>query len=631
MRAGPLDIVLVDDAPDVRLVVSIELAHSKRFRVVGEGATGREAVDLARELQPALILLDVSMPDMDGVAALPLILEAAPATRVVMFSGFSSPALQRAALALGAVDFVEKDLPISELADRLLQAVGDATHETTLPAAAASERGDEAQAELAEHLERFRDVFERASLGMATMTLAGTIVRANAALTGLLEREDLVGTLYVQLVGPDGRQEIVEALARLASGAAASAAVEHALVAEPKWVRSTLGSVIDTRGQPLYLFLQVEDLTTRRAAVEALRQSEERFRLMVESVVDYAIFMLDPTGRVSSWNAGAHRIKGYTADEIIGQHFRVFYTEDARASRHPEHELELAAATGRYEEEGWRVRKDGTQFFARVTITALFDATGELIGFGKVTRDITERRLSTEALAEANELLEAAARDRAEFVAVTAHELRSPVAAITGAASLLADRFEEMDGADRTETLKAIASSSGRIRRLLDDLLTTSRLDAGAMDYRFDIVAVRPLVAEAIASLPNGPDVVIDVSEELAVHADGGRVVQILVNLIGNAFAYGAPPVEVTSAETRAGVEIRVRNHGVGVPADVVPNLFTKFFRGSGHATRGTGLGLYIARQMARAHGGDVWYEADDGPTFVVRLPSARPFRLAGD
>ena len=163
-----------------------------------------------------------------------------------------------------------------------------------------------------------------------------------------------------------------------------------------------------------------------------LRHSEERFRLLIESVVDYAIFMLDPGGHITTWNAGAQRMKGYRADEIVGQHFRVFYPEEDQERRHPEHELELAVRDGRYEEEGWRIRKDGTTFWANVVITALFDHNRRLVGFGKVTRDVTERRLTEDAreagateLAAAVDQLRSANEQTSDFLAIVAHELHN--------------------------------------------------------------------------------------------------------------------------------------------------------------------------------------------------------------
>jgi PAS domain S-box-containing protein len=135
--------------------------------------------------------------------------------------------------------------------------------------------------------------------------------------------------------------------------------------------------------------------------VYASRNGDERFRLFVESVKDYAIFMLDPDGHIVSWNEGAQRIKGYTEEEVLGQHFSIFYTPEAKARRHPDHELSIARETGRYEEEGWRVRKDGSRFWANVVITALYDGNGTIRGFGKVTRDMTERRETEARLREA--------------------------------------------------------------------------------------------------------------------------------------------------------------------------------------------------------------------------------------
>ena len=172
-------------------------------------------------------------------------------------------------------------------------------------------------------------------------------------------------------------------------------------------------------------------------AETSLRDSEVRFRLLVEGVKDYAIFLLDPDGRISSWNAGAERIKGYTADEIIGEHFSRFYPPDAIARRWPWRELELAIQGGRFEDEGWRVRKDGSQFWANVTITALYDEEGALYGFAKVTRDLTERRRV--------ESLEEAARRMNEFLAMVSHELRTPLNSILGWASML--RRSGLDGA----------------------------------------------------------------------------------------------------------------------------------------------------------------------------------------
>ncbi|HLJ09407.1 MAG TPA: PAS domain S-box protein, partial [Acidimicrobiia bacterium] len=363
------DVVLVDDADDVRAVVGAQLRLSRRFTVVGEGATGADAIALAAAHRPAVMVLDASMPDMDGLEALPAVLEASPATRVVMFSGFSGPALETAARALGAADFVEKATPLRELPERLLRVLG------ADPSSAAGASGAvdaESQQELARHLERFRTVFDQAAIGMATMTLAGTVARVNPALLRLTGESEatLVGRHYYDLTGSGPDDAVRDALMQVAGGRAEAAEVEHPLpvrgTGTAVWLRSTVTVVRDPDGRAQYFLAQAEDVTAQRRAIDELRASEERFRLLVESVMDYAIFMLDPGGFVSTWNIGAERMKGYRADEIVGRHFRVFYPPEAQARRHPEHELEIAVREGRYEEEGWRIRKDGSAFWANV-------------------------------------------------------------------------------------------------------------------------------------------------------------------------------------------------------------------------------------------------------------------------
>jgi PAS domain S-box-containing protein len=418
-------IVIVDDAAEVRQLLKARFRVSRRLEVVGEGADGAEAVALAREHQPALMLLDVSMPGMDGLQALPLVLEAAPATRVVLYSGFEEHGLVEKAIELGAATFIEKSAPVGSLIDRLLAALatgaddasafdeaatpGSGLPESGLPESEASpdswgspESPDShlqsvEESVLDEHLERFREVFEQAAIGMATMTLTGRLVRVNAALAALLRRpaEDLVGLFY-GLVTDDQGDSVTAALDKLRSRPLGIIQLEHGLAAasDDRRLRATLAPVRDSRGRALYIFLQVQDITAERAAVDQLRNSEERFRLLIEAVKDYAIFMLDPTGLVVSWNTGAQRSKGYLAEEIIGQHFRVFYPPEVRARRHPEHELEMALRDGHYEEEGWRIRKDGSRFWANVLITAVFNAAGEHVGFAKVTRDNSDESWS---------------------------------------------------------------------------------------------------------------------------------------------------------------------------------------------------------------------------------------------
>ncbi|MGZ4436528.1 MAG: PAS domain S-box protein [Nocardioidaceae bacterium] len=636
-------IVIVDDASEVRLLMKTRLRASGLFTVVGEGGDGREAVDLAREHTPALMLLDVSMPGVDGLEALPQVLSVSPATRVVLFSGFEEQGLAEKAHALGAAAFIEKSAPLDMLVDCLLRLVDRSPApdgRTDRPDVASQDQGV-----LDEHLERFREVFEEAAIGMATMTLTGRLVRANRALAALMQvpAEELVGRFYGSLTA--GRaDEVTATLEDIQRRPLDVVHLEHGLErdAGQRWVRATLAPVRDSSGRALYLFLQVQDVTAERAALEELRSSEERFRLLVEAVEDYAIFMLDPTGHVVSWNSGAQRSKFYAADEIIGQHFRVFYPPEVRDRRHPEHELEVALREGHYEEEGWRLRKDGSRFWANVLITAVFNPAGKHIGFAKVTRDTSERRRleqerehAVQALATANaelELLNArlqdAAEDQAQFLAVTAHELRTPIGVLGGSAETMSRHWKDLTEEERTDLFDAMTSSTARLRRLLADLLTASRLQASALDVQPTAVLVSDVVADASTTVQTthpGAEIVAAVPPGLTVTGDRDRLAQALDNLLVNALRHGTPPVTVSAEKDDATVRIRVSDQGAGVASAMQDRLFERF--ATGRARGGTGLGLFIVRELARAHGGDAYYEpiSPQRPSgaFVISLPAA--------
>jgi hypothetical protein len=481
---------------------------------------------------------------------------------------------------------------------------------------------------------------------MATMTLTGRLIRANQTLATLVGRtaSALVGETCTELADTAGAEAFGSALQEIRERPVDVVRLEHGLARGPEGrrVQATLAPVRDSRHRPLYIFLQMQDVTAERIAVEALRRSEERFRLLVEAVEDYAIFMLDPTGHIVSWNSGAQRSKGYTAGEILGRHFRVFYPPELQEARHPEHELEIALKVGHYEEEGWRIRKDGSRFWANVLITAVFNARGEHVGFAKVTRDTTRRRnleqereQAVEALAGANAQLEdlnqrlhAKAEEQAQFLAVTAHELRTPIGVLAGSAETLSRFWTELDESERMELLDAMGSSSVRLRRLLADLLTASRLEARALQLRKDTVLVQDVVGDAVAMVRRTvPDAeILDlVPPGLAITADRDRLAQVIDNLLTNAFKYGAPPVRVRAEQVGTFVEIRVSDQGPGVPDDLRPRLFDRFATGRGKG--GTGLGLFIVRELTRAHGGDATYEPPgtdrQAGGFVVTIPRA--------
>src|SRR5262252_321477 len=300
------------------------------------------------------------------------------------------------------------------------------------------------------------------------------------------------------------------------------------------------------------------------------RSLEERFRALVSSVKDYAIFMLDPTGRIETWNAGAEQIKGYAADEIIGEHISRFYTPEDLAQGLPSALLATAVREGRVESEGWRVRRDGTRFWADVVITALVDEGGRLIGFAKVTRDLTERlRAQQEQVRLAH--AEEAVRLRDEFLSIAAHELRTPLSAVQLQLQALLERPEGLDPRTRAKVERACRSGE-RLVTLVDTLLDVSRITTGSFNLtlsRFDITVAVQEVVERFQ------EHAVRARSTVTVHSEGVlegrwdrlRIEQVVTNLLTNALKYAAgTPVEITLVGTDRDVTVTVSDQGPGIP-----------------------------------------------------------------
>jgi PAS domain S-box-containing protein len=480
------------------------------------------------------------------------------------------------------------------------------------------------QAVLTEHVQQFRDLFDRAEIGMATLTSSGTIVRANRALAGLMGSTpaELVGVDYGRLtVG--GGEDLDRRLEDITAFGEDLATFEHRLPVpegeEPaRVVRVTLAPIRDLKRQVLYVFAQVHDVTAQRAMESDLRRSEENFRRLVSAVGEYAIFMLDVDGNVVSWNAGAERIKGYAAHEIVGRSFEVFYPDEDRATDHPRRNLAAALRAGSYSEEGWRERKDGSRFWASVTISPVYDDEGRHVGFAKVTRDRTEQRKHED---ERREFLE----QRIHLLAVTAHELRNPTAVIDGSAGALRREWDQMSTVERQELLDGIRSSADRLRRLAADLGTASRVYGETLQLHPEDLSLAAVVNGArrrVLAAGFADQIVVDVRQDARVHADAIRLGQALDNLVDNAIRHGTPPIRLTAVVDAGQVRILVSDAGTGVPAELVPHLFERFaIAGPSGAT---GLGLHLVREIARGHGGDAAYHPSTGGdphSFEISLP----------
>ena len=395
------------------------------------------------------------------------------------------------------------------------------------------------------------------------------------------------------------------------------------------------------------------DMTARKQAEEELRQSTEIFQLLVSAVREYAIFMLDPEGNVATWNAGAQRIKGYAPHEIIGRHFSTFYGEEDVRNGKPALELEVAKAEGSVEDIGWRVRKDGTRFWANVVITAVYDEQRQLRGFTKVTRDITDRKVAEEtqgALLEQREarllaeeerrraeasyrVAQEANRAKDEFLMTLSHELRTPMTAILGWSRML-PTIPPDDPLFR-EAVSSINAGAQLQARLIDDILDVSRIVSGKLRLAPEMTEIARLVMNAVDAVnPTADAKHITITTSFApalgsIVADPTRIQQVIWNLLTNAvkFTPKGGTVQVSARRTASEVQIAVSDTGEGIDPQFLPHIFEPFRQAENPQTRvhgGLGLGLSIVRYLAEAHGGSVSADSAGrgmGTTFTVTLP----------
>ncbi len=427
------------------------------------------------------------------------------------------------------------------------------------------------------------------------------------------------------------------------------------------WANVVITALRDDDGNLAGFAKVTRDLTERRRVDEALRQSEERLRLLIEGVSDYAIYMLDLEGRVTTWNLGAERMKGYRASEIIGRHFSLFFpAEDVKAGK-PVRELEVARSEGRFEDEGWRVRRDGSRFWANVVVAAIYDSQGRQVGFGKVTRDLTARHQAEEAerkalvermareAAEASEAATRRAAERAneaaaraneanrikdEFLAIVSHELRTPLNAILGYSSLLRQRPPE--AAMLAKGLDAIHRNAEAQAKLIDDILDVSRIITGKLRLELrpiDLVATVNEAIDVIRPSAAAKKIALDVqvlTDAPVLEADRDRIRQIVWNLLSNAvkFTDAGGSVVVTIDQVASHLRMSVRDSGRGIAPEFLPFVFDRFRQADSSTTRqlgGLGLGLSIVKQLVELHGGQVDVESAGlgrGSLFRVVLPA---------
>ncbi len=386
------------------------------------------------------------------------------------------------------------------------------------------------------------------------------------------------------------------------------------VTARPLWGRFEGGVVV------------LHDITEQKQAEQKLQESEARFRLIVEGAKDYGIFMLDTQGNVATWNAGAERITGYAAEEIVGRHFSSFYPQQAIDDGFPEKELRVAAAEGRFEDDGWRIRKDGSRFWANVVIAALRDESGRLVGFSKITRDLTDRKNAELVLERARDAAETANRAKSEFLANMSHEIRTPMNGIIGMTELLLD--SELTPEQR-ESLTLVMGSAESLMTVINDILDFSKVEAGKLELDPIQFNLRDLFGDTLKTLAirahrAGLELACDIDAEIPdiLVGDPGRLRQVLVNLIGNAVKFTPEGEIVVRARLKQAdgdtchIEFSVTDTGIGIPPEKRTVIFEPFSQADGSTTRrfgGTGLGLTISARIVALMGGRIEVDSEAG------------------
>ena len=403
------------------------------------------------------------------------------------------------------------------------------------------------------------------------------------------------------------------------------------------WASVVIDPIRDNSGRLIGFAKVTRDMTERKAAQEALRESEERFRLLVQGVTDYAIYMLSPTGLVTNWNAGAERIKGYTHDEVVNSHFSRFYTEEERRKEVPLKALAAAEETGRFEQEGWRVRKDGTRFWAHVVIDAIRDERGKLLGFAKVTRDITEKKQAEEALKQADAALFQSQKMEAigQLTGGIAHDFNNLLAVLSSSLDVLATRLRDRDD------IRILASMRRTVERgatLTQQLLAFAR----RQPLKVDTYNINSLIDgfEAVLRRAVNPSTRFDINLAPGLRPaslDAARFEAALLNLVVN--ARDAMPdggrLNLSTENVELGdrhvgnlpagsyIKVSVMDTGVGMSPEVIARAFDPFFT-TKEIGKGTGLGLSQVYGFIAQSGGDVVLESvpGKGSTVSIYLPA---------
>jgi PAS domain S-box-containing protein len=631
-------LLLVDDSPEN--LVSLEATLEGLGQELVLARSGTEALRRLLEDDFAAILLDVKMPEMDGFQTAELIRarKRSRHTPILFLTGYKNEEHLFRGYDLGAVDFLFKPI-VPEVLRSKVGVFVELSRNTALL--------ERQTAVLAKAEQKFRSLLEAAPDAMIISSEEGRInlVNSQVELMFGLRREELIGKEISMLV-PGWTGRAVSASSPLELVGRGKNHVEFPIEISVSPLQTEDG---------LLLISAMRNITERRKADHALLESEARFRMLVENVVDYAMYMLDVDGNIISWNPGAERIHGYRSDEIIGKHLSQFYLpEDAKRGKAVQ-ALKAAAATGRHEDESSRVRKDGSRFWASAVLTALKDEHGELRGFVKVTRDITARKKAdeeirelnasleqrvaerTEELVESNEALRQSNEDLNQFAYAASHDLQEPLRMVALFSEMLHASYSSRLDAEADQYISYVVNGAKRMEQLLRDLLAYSQAgnssEGPARPVDCDSVLEKVMFNLQTAIEQNGASVTW--SDLPTVPAHEVRMVQLLQNLIGNAIKYRgleAPKIHVHAERRQANWLFCVQDNGIGIDPEYAQQIFGVFKRLHGHNYPGTGIGLAICQRIIERYGGRIWVESTvgEGSRFYFTLPAVVEESAAG-
>jgi PAS domain S-box-containing protein len=377
---------------------------------------------------------------------------------------------------------------------------------------------------------------------------------------------------------------------------------------------------------------QLYDRQQLEKANEDLRRSEERYLKMVEEVVDYAIMILDKDGNVRNWNKGVEKIKGYTREEIIGKNFRIFYTKEDRERGLPDQLLQEAINSGRVSHEGWRVRKDGTNFWGSIVLTALHDENKNIIGFTKVTRDLTEKKMADDRMLEYAARLELKNEELEQFAYVASHDIQEPLRKIIAFGDLLQLNCGETLAEQGKEYVLRMQNASKRMMQLIDTLLTFSRVSRDSLPLKLtDLNEIITQVVNDLDFTIKDKNARITIDRLPEIMGRPLQLQQLFQNLISNSLKFNEskiPEIHITSDTIKDNPEeyyrIHVKDNGIGFNNEFKERIFESFQRLHGKAEYpGSGLGLAICKKIAEGHGGSIIAEGEEGKgaDFIVIFP----------